>query len=60
MLSEVSWIQKGKYMILLISGILKKNHTNKLIFKTEIDSQTEKQTYGYQRGEGRGTLGVQD
>ena len=24
MLSEVSWIQKGKYMILLIYGILKK------------------------------------
>ena len=28
----------------------KKDDTNELIYKTETDSQTLKQTYGYQRG----------
>ena len=34
-------------MILLIYGILKKG-TNELIYKTEIELQSRKQTYGYQ------------
>ena len=42
--SEVSQTEKDKYyMISLICGILK-NDTNKLIYKTEIDSQTNKRT----------------
>ena len=42
MLSEVSRTEKGKYhMMSLICGTKKKkNDTNKLIYKTEIDSQT--------------------
>ena len=32
--------EKNKYMILLTCGILKKNDTNKFIYKTEKDSQT--------------------
>ena len=39
-LSEVSQKEKDKYHVNLIHGILKKNDTNKLIYKTEIDSQT--------------------
>ena len=40
-LSEVNQTEKDKYpMIWLIGGILKKNDTNELIYKTEIDSQT--------------------
>ena len=34
----------------------KKNDTNELIYKTEIDSQ--KTTYGYQKGKGRDKLGI--
>ena len=41
LLSETSQTEKDKYMISLISGILK-NDTNELINKTEIDSQTSK------------------
>ena len=41
-LSEVSQTEKDKYhMILLICGILKKNDTNDLIYKMEIDSQMQ-------------------
>ena len=41
-LSEVSQIEKDKcFMISRISGIVSKN-TNEPIYKTEIDSQTEK------------------
>ena len=29
-----------------------KNYTHKLMYKTETDSQTRKQAYGYQRGKG--------
>ena len=41
---------------------LKKNNTNELIYKTETDSQTSKQTYGYQRENvgGRDKLAVLD
>ena len=40
---------RDKYhMVSLICGLLK-NDTNKLIYKTEISSETEK-TYGYQKG----------
>ena len=37
-LSDVSQPEKDKYMISLICGI-KKNGTNELIYKTEIESQ---------------------
>ena len=41
-LSEVSQKEKDKYyMVLFIRGI-SKNDTNELIYKTEIDSQTQK------------------
>ena len=40
----------------------KKNDTNEHIYRTEIDSQTQKTNYGYQRRKGEGTdkLGVWD
>ena len=41
MLTEVSQT-KTNIMISLIRGILKKNDTNELIYKTETDSQTQK------------------
>ena len=43
-LSEVSQIEKDKYLMMsLICEILKKkNDTNELIYKTEIDSLTQK------------------
>ena len=64
-------------MLSLICGILKKwykplqfkkgknlkrrNNTNELIYKTEINSQTKKQIYGYQREKvGKDKLGVWD
>ena len=41
MLSELSQTEKDKYlMISFTCGILKKNDTNELIYKTEIDPQT--------------------
>ena len=50
MLSEVNQTEKDKCrMISFICGI-KKNDTNKFIYRTEIDSQTQKTNYGYQRG----------
>ena len=51
--------ENDKSTILLMCGILKKNDTNELIYKSEIDSQIQK-TYGYQRrkGRGRNKLGV--
>ena len=39
-LSDLSQIEKDKYMISLTYGIL--NDTNELIYKVEIDSQTSK------------------
>ena len=36
-LSEVNQTEKDKYMISLICGI--KEHTNELIYKTEVESQ---------------------
>ena len=52
-LTEVSQTKKIKYYVLsLTCGILKKNSTNEFIYKTEIESQIKKQTYGYQE-EGR-------
>ena len=42
-LSEVSQTEKDKYhMILLVCGILKKNGTNELIYKTRVESQMQK------------------
>ena len=47
MLSEVSQMEKDKYhMISLICGISKTNDTKEFIYKTEIDSQNRKPTYG--------------
>ena len=43
---------KDKYHISLICEILK-NDANELIYKTEADSQTQKQTYGYQSRGGK-------
>ena len=49
-LSEVSQKEKDKYyMVLFIRGI-SKNDTNELIYKTEIDSQTQK-TNMFTKGE---------
>ena len=39
-LSELSQIEKGKYHMMSLICIIKKNDTNELIYKTEIDSQT--------------------
>ena len=42
-------------MLLLICGIFKKkkkNYTNVLTYKTEIDRLHRKQIYGYQKGRG--------
>ena len=52
-LSEISQIEKDKYMILLTCGILKTD-TNELIYKTEIDSQTQKTNLWLLKGEGGG------
>ena len=49
-------------MISLICGILKKNDTNELIYKTETDSQTSKTNLWLPNGKhgGRDKLGVWD
>ena len=39
-------------MLLLICGILKKNDTNELTHKTEIDSQTQKTNLWLPKGKG--------
>ena len=49
--SEVSQMEKDKYQVIsLIYGNLEKNDTNEHISKTEINPQTKKKIYGYQRG----------
>ena len=54
-LGEISQTEKDKYpMILLFCGILKKNDTNKLIYKTEIDPQTQKTNLWLPKGKGVG------
>ena len=60
-LSEISQTEKDKYHISLICGILK-NDTNELIYKTEIDSQTQKTNLWLPKGESgeRDKLGVWD
>ena len=40
-LSEVSQTRKDKYMIALTCGIFLKNDTIELLYKTEIEPQTE-------------------
>ena len=51
-LSEVSQTEKDKYhMILLICRIFK-NDTNELVYKTEIDSQTQKTNLWLPKGKG--------
>ena len=50
-LSEVRW-RKTNILSYHLHVESKKNDINELIYKTEIDSQTNReQTYGYQRGE---------
>ena len=52
--SEVSQTEKDKYhMISLICEILK-NDTNELIYKIEIDSQTQKTNLWLPKGKGEG------
>ena len=62
-LSEISQTEKDKYhMISLTCGILK-NDTSELIYKTEIDSQTQKTNLQLPKGIDGGAgdkLGVQD
>ena len=50
-LSEVNQKKKGTYHMILLVLESKKEDTNELIYKAEIDSQTQK-TYVYQRGKG--------
>ena len=46
-LSEVSQTEKENYlMIFLICVILKRNGTNELIYRTEIDYRLRERTYG--------------
>ena len=60
-LSEVSQTDKDKDMLSLTCGVLK-NDTNELIYKTEIDSQTQKANLWLPKGKsgGRNKLGVWD
>ena len=52
---EISQREEDKYhMILLICGILKKNDTNELIYKIEIDSQTQKTSLWLSKEEEKG------
>ena len=41
-------------MLSLTCGILKKNDTNELIYKTETDSQTQKTNLWFPQGKGQG------
>ena len=41
-LTEASQREKDKHHIILLTGRILKNETNELIYKTEIDSQTQK------------------
>ena len=51
MFSEISWTEKDKYC--MISHIWNlKNNKNECICKTEVDSQLQKTTCDYRRGEG--------
>ena len=49
-LIEVSQTEQGEYHMISFYVESKKIDTNKLIYRTETDSQTRKQTYSYQRG----------
>ena len=53
-LIELSQKEKGKYHVNLIRGILKKNDTNKLIYKTEIDPYTQKTNLWFTKWERKG------
>ena len=50
-LNEVNQTEKDKYMISLICGIFK-NDRNQLIYKTEIESQTQKTNLWLPKGKG--------
>ena len=51
--SEVSQTEKDKYHIILLTcGTKKKNGTNELIYKTEIESQMQKTTLWLPGGRG--------
>ena len=54
-LSEVSQTEKEEYhMILLKCGIKEKRDTNELIYKTEIDPQTQERNLWLPKGKGGG------
>jgi len=53
-LSEVSQKEKDTYHVNLIRGILQKNDTNKLIYKTEIDPYTQKTNLWFTKWERKG------
>ena len=53
-LSEVSQREKDKYQYDITHMWNQKNGTNEIIQKSEVDSQTQKINYGYQRGRGMG------
>ena len=56
-LSEISQKERDKYHISPIYGIFK-NGTNELIYKTEIDSQTQKTNLWLPQGTGKDKLKV--
>ena len=53
-LTDVSQTEKGKYMIFLTCGILKKMVPMKLFTKQKLSHRCRKQTYGYQGVWGEG------
>ena len=57
--SEIRQKEKEKYCDITYIWNLKKNDTNKFIYKTEIDSQTQKTNLWLPKGVGKGNkLGV--
>ena len=51
-------LERTNIILYLLYLESKKKDANELIYKTEIDSQ--KTTYGYQKGKGRDKLGIWD
>ena len=56
MFNEISQGKAILYDIIYMWSL--KNNTNESIHKTETDSDIKKQTYGYQRGEGKGEVQI--
>ena len=51
-LSEVRWTEKDKYHMTSLIYEIQKNNTNELIYKSEINSQTQKTNLWLPRGKG--------